>query len=51
MRDQLIEVYYDYVNNYASYLSFAEQNGLTGDECLDLLALCKRIMAHQHPDA
>lgn len=46
MRDKLIEMYYDYYNNYVSYKSFAEQNGLTEDECLDLLALCKRIMAH-----
>ena len=49
MRDKLIEMYHDYYNNYVSYRSFAEQNGLTEDEALDLIALCKRIMSHHHP--
>ena len=51
MRDKLIEAYLDYYNNYSSYRSFAAQNGLTEDEALDLIALCKRIMSHSHPEA
>ena len=51
MRETLIGAYLDYHNNYVSYRSFAEQNGLTEDEALDLIALCKRIMSHHHPEA
>ena len=51
MRETLIGAYLDYHNNYVSYRSFAEQNGRTEDEALDLIALCKRIMSHHHPEA
>lgn len=51
MRDILIEAYKDYWNNFSSYQAFAEQNGLTESEALALIALCKRIMSHPHPEA
>lgn len=49
-RELLAAEYLDYVNNYVSVELFAEHRGLTTDEAIDLLQLCRRAHEDPHPD-
>lgn len=49
-RNALIEIYMDYVNNYLSPAIFAEHNGLTEQQALSLLDLCRSVYNSPHPD-
>lgn len=51
MRNVLIEAYLDYVNNYLTVPTYAEHNGLTNDQALDLLSLARSIYQSTHPEA
>ena len=51
MRDQLINYYLDYVNNYLTVDLFAEHHGLSKDHALILLGLCKDVFDSNHPEA
>jgi len=49
-RESLLEMYFDYVNNYLTVEKFAEHRGLYFDEALILIDLAKRCLAAPHPD-
>lgn len=50
-RDQLIAMYYDWVNNYLTQAKYAEHNGLTDKQTEILLALAQSVEESEHPDA
>ncbi len=50
-REKLIELYIEWVNDYASPEKFAEHNGLTDDEGRELIALCRKVAGHGHPES
>ena len=50
-RESLLEMYFDYVNNYLTIEKFAEHRGLYVDEALILIALAKRCLAAPYPDS
>jgi hypothetical protein len=50
MRDQLIKIYLDYVNNYLTIEKFAEHSGLHFDQAESLLALARAVFNSEHPD-
>lgn len=50
MRDILIGVYLDYVNNYLTVEKFAEHNGLTKQQAEQLLRLAKAVFNSNHPE-
>ena len=50
-RDQLISMYYDWVNNYLTQAKFAEHNGLTEKQAEALLSLAQSIEESEHPEA
>jgi hypothetical protein len=50
-RDQLINIYYDWVNNYLTQAKFAEHNGLTEKQAEALLSLAQSIEESEHPEA
>lgn len=37
MKKQLIEFYLDYVNNYLCHVTMAEHQGMTPEQCLQLI--------------
>lgn len=49
-RDYLLALYLDWRNNYLSFATFAEHNGLTEDEAVDIIALAERVAEHDHPE-
>lgn len=51
MRDTLINTYLDYVNNYLSVAKYAEHNGLTNDQALELLSIARKVFQSTHPEA
>lgn len=51
MRNNLIDIYIDYWNNYLTVKRFAECNGLHIDEAEDLINLCRRVYRTKHPEA
>lgn len=51
MRDYLNSVYLDYFNNYLTVDKFAEHNGLTYSEALELLKVAKSCHENPHPEA
>ena len=51
MRDILINAYLDYINNYLTIERYAEHNGLTRSEALDLMHLAQKVHFHPHPEA
>jgi hypothetical protein len=51
MRDTLINTYLDYVNNYLSVSKYAEHNGLTTDQALELLSIARKVFQSEHPEA
>ena len=50
-RDQLIVMYYDWVNNYLTQAKYAEHNGLTEKQTEALLALAQSAEESEHPEA
>ena len=50
-REQLIDDYLDFVNNYISVSLFAEHRGLTEHQARLLLDVAKLVFNNQHPDA
>lgn len=50
-RESLLEMYFDYVNNYLTIEKFAEHRGLYVDEALILIDLAKRCLAAPHPES
>lgn len=51
MRQQLIEWYLDWVNNYTTVAKFAEHNGLTVDQAEKVIALGKELHETSHPES
>lgn len=51
MRDVLTKVYYDWCNNYLTIDKFAEHNGLTYDQALDLIDLARKVAQSDHPES
>jgi hypothetical protein len=51
MRDILINAYLDYRNNYLTVEKYAEHNGLSYQQALDLINLGSRVFHSPHPDA
>ena len=49
-REYLTEIYLDWLNNYASTVTFAEHNGITTDQALVLITLAKSVFESDHPD-
>ena len=50
-RDQLIEIYRDWFNNYASTATYAEHNGLTPEQGAALIKLAREVARSEHPEA
>ena len=50
-REQLIDDYLDFVNNYLSVSLFAEHRGLTEGQAKSLLDLAKMVFNNPHPEA
>ena len=50
-REQLIDDYLDFVNNYLSVLLFAEHRGLTEGQARLLLDIAKMVFDSPHPEA
>jgi hypothetical protein len=50
-RESLLEMYFDYVNNYLTIEKFAEHRGLYVDEALILIDLAKRFLKKNHPES
>lgn len=50
-RDQLHEVYMDWLNNFVSVEGYAEHYGLHVDEANTLIALARRVTYTEHPEA
>ena len=51
MRDSLINTYLDYVNNYLTVPTYAEHNGLTNEQALELLSIARKVFQSTHPEA
>lgn len=51
MRDKLIEIWLDWVNNYLTVTYYAEANGLTVQQAKDLLHLAANVYNSKHPEA
>ena len=50
-RESLLEMYFDYVNNYLTMEKFAEHRGLYVYEAAVLIDLAKRCLASPHPES
>ena len=50
-REQLIDDYLDFVNNYLSVSLFAEHCGLTEDQAGLLLDVAKMVFNSPHPES
>ncbi len=51
MRDQLIEWYLDYVNNFISVEKFAEYYGISADQAWIVIQLGRTINETPHPES
>jgi len=51
MRDKLLNIYLDYLNNYLSYERYAECNGLYISEAKTLITLAREVYNTAHPDS
>ena len=51
MRDTLIAVYLDYLNNYLTIETYADHNGLTETQATALIDLARLVFNSPHPDA
>ena len=50
-RQQLIDIYLDWRNNYLGVELFAEHRGLHVGEAIALIELCRICFENKHPDA
>jgi len=50
-REQLTDIYLDWLNNYVSVARFAEHYGLYEDEAAMLIKLAKSCFENPHPEA
>ena len=50
VRDYILEIYVDWVNNYLSIEKFAEHNGLTNEQAKQFLGLAQSIFDSKHPE-
>jgi len=50
-RESLLEMYFDYVNNYLTIEKFAEHPGLYVSEALILNDLAQRWLEKNHPES
>ena len=50
MREILITGYLDYLNNYLSFVTWGEHNGLTPDQAEAFILLAKQVINSEHPD-
>ena len=50
-RQQLIEMYLDWKNNYVSLGTYAMDNGLSINEAMILINLGRSVFEHKHPEA
>lgn len=50
-REQLIDDYLDFVNNYLTVALFAEHRGLTESQARLLLDIAKMVFDSPHPEA
>lgn len=51
MRNQLIDIYLDYWNNYLTCERYAECNGLHVNEAQALIDLAREVYNSNHPEA
>jgi hypothetical protein len=51
MRDTLINVYLDFVNNYLTVAKYAEHQGLTEAQGEALIKLAREVFNSSHPEA
>ena len=51
MRNQLIETYLDWVNNYLTIELYAEHHGLTDKQAAALIELGREVFNSNHPEA
>lgn len=50
-RQQLIDVYLDWRNNFLTVHHYAEYYGLHFEEASDLIALSRKVFNSEHPEA
>jgi hypothetical protein len=50
-RQALIDIYLNYINNYLTVSTFAEHNGMTKKQGMELLTMAKQVFDAPHPDA
>lgn len=51
MRNQLVEMYLDYLNNFLTVERFAEYHGLSMVHGLTLVNLAREVFQSNHPEA
>jgi hypothetical protein len=51
MRDYLVNQYTDFVNNYLTVELWAEHNGITIPDAVQILALALKLSKENHPEA
>jgi hypothetical protein len=51
MRNQLIDIYLDFWNNYLTYARYAECNELQEKDAEELIILARKVYYSIHPDA
>jgi len=51
IREEFLNEYLDWLNNYLSIDKFAEHRGLTVEEAETYLKLCKSCFDNKHPEA
>ena len=49
-REQLINIYLDYCNNYLTIEKFADHNGLTESQAEKLIEIARDVFNSEHPD-
>lgn len=50
VRQYILAVNEDYINNYLTVEKFAEHNGLLKNEAIEFLELADKISNHKHPE-
>ena len=51
MRDILIAAYLDYKNNYLTVEKYAEHNGLSYEQAMQLILVAISVFNSKHPEA
>ncbi len=50
-RDVLRSIYCDWRNDYLTVDKFAEHNGLTSEQAVNLIDLAREVFSSSHPEA